>query len=39
MRAMLLFADLPAWVTDYPMLSMLAGLVMLVAGAEVLVRG
>lgn len=36
---MLLFADLPAWVTDYPMLSMLAGLVMLVAGAEVLVRG
>lgn len=36
---MLLFAELPAWVTEYPMLSMLAGLVMLVAGAEVLVRG
>ncbi|MFT4512503.1 MAG: cation:H+ antiporter [Planctomycetota bacterium] len=39
MRAMLLIADVPAWVTDYPMLSLLAGLVVLVVGAEVLVRG
>ena len=39
MRAMLLFADLPAWVTDHPILSLLAGLIVLVMGAEVLVRG
>ncbi len=36
---MLLFADVPAWVTDYPICAVLAGLVMLVLGAEVLVRG
>ncbi len=36
---MILFADVPAWVTDYPILSLLAGLVTLVVGAEVLVRG
>ena len=36
---MLLFADLPAWVTDHPILSLLAGLIVLVIGAEVLVRG
>jgi len=36
---MLLFADAPAWVTDYPISAVLLGLVMLVVGAEVLVRG
>ena len=36
---MLLIADLPAWVTDHPTLSLLAGLIVLVIGAEVLVRG
>lgn len=36
---MLLFADVPAWVTDYPISAVLAGLLLLIVGAEVLVRG
>ena len=36
---MLLLADVPAWVTDYPISAVLAGLLCLVVGAEVLVRG
>jgi cation:H+ antiporter len=39
MLAMLLLADAPAWVTDYPISAVLAGLLLLVIGAEVLVRG
>ena len=37
MLAMLLLADAPAWVTDYPISAVLAGLLLLVIGAEVLV--
>lgn len=36
---MLLFADAPAWVTDYPISAVILGLILLVVGAEVLVRG
>jgi len=36
---MLLFADAPTWATDYPIPALLAGLVLLIVGAEVLVRG
>ncbi|MFN3243283.1 MAG: sodium:calcium antiporter [Planctomycetota bacterium] len=36
---MLLFADHPTWASDYPILAVLVGLVGLVVGAELLVRG
>ncbi|MEC8253350.1 MAG: calcium/sodium antiporter [Planctomycetota bacterium] len=36
---MLLFADAPTWASDYPIVAVLIGLVGLVGGAELLVRG
>ena len=36
---MLLFADTPTWAGDYPITAVLVGLVGLVVGAELLVRG
>ncbi|MCK5942464.1 MAG: calcium/sodium antiporter [Planctomycetes bacterium] len=36
---MLLFADTPTWATDHPAVAVLVGLVGLVVGAELLVRG